>query len=51
MVETGNPDAGSLQREIHELMAKALRGELEYRGALQLGGRIQPNGRQKNRPG
>jgi hypothetical protein len=29
VVETGNPDAGSLQREMNELMAKALRGELD----------------------
>ena len=29
VVETGNPDAGSLQREMNELMDKALRGELE----------------------
>lgn len=29
VVETGNPDAGSLQRELHDLMNKALRGELD----------------------
>lgn len=29
VVETGNPDAGSLQREMNELMTKALRGELD----------------------
>ncbi|MNG33766.1 hypothetical protein D3C84_1200900 [compost metagenome] len=29
VVETGNPDAGSLQREMNELLAKALRGELD----------------------
>lgn len=29
VVETGNPNAGSLQREMHELMEKALRGELD----------------------
>lgn len=29
VVEAGNPNAGSLQREINDMMAKALRGELE----------------------
>lgn len=29
VVENGNPDAGSLQREMNEIMAKALRGELD----------------------
>ena len=29
VVESGNPDAGSLQREMNELLAKALRGELD----------------------
>lgn len=29
VVETGNPDAGSLQREMTEIMDKAIRGELE----------------------
>lgn len=29
VVETGNPNAGSLQREINDMMARALRGELE----------------------
>lgn len=28
VVETGNPDAGSLQREMNSLLEKALRGEL-----------------------
>lgn len=29
VVETGNPNAGSLQREINDMMNKALRGELK----------------------
>lgn len=29
VVETGNPDSGSFQREVNDLMSKAMRGELE----------------------
>lgn len=29
VVETGNPEAGSLQREMNDMLAKALRGELD----------------------
>lgn len=29
VVETGNPGAGSLQRDMHDIMEKALRGELD----------------------